>query len=173
MLRLSVFAIVFAVTSHVFADDVSNDSPESILGFFEPGMRVGVAVVEGTAMVRLLTYTEEDFQAALELVDVRGSLRRASILAESNAIVRDRFEKYAARNKLSDESKSNVMITIPLRTSMGTVRIIGEDYMLVEIEDDRKSRRVIPKTSIGMIYIDATPFSFLETNRRRNSDESR
>lgn len=56
-----------------------------------------------------------------------------------------------------------------MRTTLGRVKAIGDNYSLIEIEGDEKPRMVIAELSISKVYLDAPPIRFLSPPSRTAS----
>lgn len=171
--RVLAIAITFAASSVVFGQADAAAVPRTMFGFLKPGMCLGIVSVEGTTNVTLHTYTEVDYKVAQELKDQLGtSLKSASSIAQTNAFVRDKLEEYVSRHNLSDDSRKHIMIMPPVRTSFGIVVAVGDDYLLLNLDREHDGKRIIPKASIGSIYLDANPVRFIDPGARSRSGRS-
>ena len=161
--RLLAIAIVLATSSLACAQTDAGAAPKTMLGFLTPGTHLGITTVEGTTSVIIHTYSEDDYKVARELkVQLAGSPKTASSVAETNAYVRTKLREYATKHNLSDESKNRIIIGASLRKSFGIVVAAGDDYLLLKLDGDDPKRRVIPKASIGTIYLDVNPVPFYD-----------
>lgn len=64
------------------------------------------------------------------------------------------------------------MLAAHTRTTFGTVSAIGDDFVLLDLNDEQKRKRVIPKASIGTIYLNASPVRLMSARSRVTSRES-
>ncbi len=170
--RFIAIAIALATSSLAYAQTEAVTAPKTMFGFLKPGMHLGITVVEGTTNLIIDTYTEGEYKVARELNEqLGGSPKTASSIAENNAYVRTKLQEYAAKQNLSEDSKNRIIIPAPIRKSFGTIVTVGDDYLLVKLDDDK--RRIIPKASIGTIYLDADPVSFYDPDARARSRKSK
>jgi len=160
--RLLAIAFALSASNAGFAQTDLDATPKTMLGFLQPGMRLGVSSVAGTTSVVLRTYTENNFTLAQDLARQLGrSLMSATFVAKTNPTVSKELEEYATRLTLTPEAKDRLMLAPPVRTSFGTVTAVGDDFVLLDLDDEQKGKRVIPKASIGTIYLDANPVRFI------------
>ena len=172
--RLFAIVIVLATSSLACAQTGAVAAPKTLLEFLSPGTHLGITTVEGTTNVIIHTYTEDDYKVARELKELLGgSPKTASSVAESNAYVRTKLREYAAKHNLSDDSKNRIIIGAPVRTSYATIVTVGDDYILVNLDRDEDRKRIIPKSSIGTVYLDAKPAPFYDpgANARQSKSE--
>ncbi len=169
MPRFLLILGVLMAPSAAFAQ-ADTDMPKTMLGFLKSGMHLGVSSVEGTTSVILHTYTDEDYTVARELENQIGrTLKSAASVAETNPVVRKELDEYIERIGQPDESRSHLVIAPFLRTTFATVISVGDDYVLINLDGEQERKRVIPKASIGTIYVDANPIRFLNTSRRSSA----
>ena len=165
--RFLAIAIALAASNVAFAQNDAAAVPKTMLGFFKPGMRLGVSSIEGTTSVILRTYTEDDYKVARDLAKRLGaSVKSAASVAETNASVRTQLQEYVSRLDLPDASIDGIMIMPIVRISLGTVVAAGDDYLLLDLDGQPKRKRIIPKASIGTIYLDANPIRFFDPGAR-------
>ena len=173
MPRFLAIAFAIAASSVAFAQTDTAVAPKTMFGFLKPGMRLGVSPVQGTASVILSTYTEDDYKVAQDLKDQLGaSLKSASSIAETNPSVRAKFQEHVSKLNLSDDFKNRIMIMPLFGTSFGTVVAVGDDYLLLNLGGEHNGKRIIPKASIGTIYLDANPVRFVDPDARSRSGRS-
>lgn len=79
---------------------------------------------------------------------------------ETNEAVREELTALISRRELSEPEVEGIRLIPLVRTSLATVRVIGGDFVLVELNEDTKRRRLIPKSRVGSIYLDANPVRF-------------
>lgn len=136
-------------------------APTMMFSHLAMDMGVGIKNIEGTASVMLYIYTEEDFETAL-------SVNRLGLNPKTNPIVKREVDSYMTRTGLADSSRGRVLMGAPTPIIYGRIDSIGDDYLLIRLDVDTKSkpnarsrrRRIIPKASIGAIDLDASPISF-------------
>ncbi len=177
-----IFAFVFvALTQFAFAivssaQDVSNAevhpaSPKTMFAYLATGMHVGVKSVDGTASVLIFVYTDEDYKTALATSKITGRGAVAKDAAASNPAIQRELDAYMVRHNLAEEAVDRLYVISAFRTTFGTLEAIGDDYLMIEIDDDikvdtnstSKRRRIIPKSSIGSIDLDANPVQIVDT----------
>lgn len=158
---LEILCVLTASTTAVAQTDVKPAVPATMLSYLDAEMRVGIKSVEGTASVLLYVYTEDDYETAL-------SINKFGLDPINNSVVKHEVDAFMERNGLVDASKGQVMV-VPPRQIYGRIEAVGDDYLLIGLEVDTNSepkgksqrRRIIPKSSIGSIDLDASPVRFI------------
>ena len=141
------------------AQSPSSEAPRTLLRFLKPGDLVGLKLVEGTASTIISTYSKDQFDLAKLLVNRHHPTNATEFAAESE-LARHAFEDFVVQNAHVAYIDSQLTVMPLIRTSLGKIAEVGDDYILVEIEDTSKSQCVIAKTSVGRIYLDANPARF-------------
>lgn len=170
-LLLQMLCLLASATTAVAQTGVKPAVPATMLSYLDADMRVGIRSVEGTASVLLYIYTEEDYETAL-------SINKGGLTPNDNPVVKREVDAFMKRNGLVDSPKGQVII-VPPRQVYGRIEAVGDDYLLIGLEVDTKSepkgksrrRRIIPKSSIGSIDLDASPIRFL-IKPQRTVDET-
>jgi hypothetical protein len=171
MFRILTMTILVATSSIGLAQSPDTEVPMRLLGFFTPGMHVGIQSVEGSTNVIVYTYSEADFAVAKEIAR-RG---RATIDAEEFATrsepVRIALEQHLKKSDPATSSEINVWVMPLLRTTLGRVKAVGDDYILIEIDGEAKARMAIADLCVSKVYLDATPIRFLSRPSRTASSD--
>ena len=163
-LPLTFAMVAFAAT--VFAEGPVEDRPAGVIGFLKSGQHVGMSSKEGTNSVNLLVFDDDEYAAALDIARSRGEFVDAELLSTKHKIVRNRLDAHLAklRGEVGDITSS--IRVYPLRGMfIGTVRSVGDDYVVMEYvrvnkNDEVKVKVVINKLAIARIYLDADPITF-------------
>lgn len=156
---------VLSIAGTTAAQSVENASPKTLLGFLKVDQQVGIRSVEGTSSVTFTTYSEKNFALAKMLAKESGSsLRSAESMAETIPEVRKELDAYTSSLK-SPETQNRIMISV-YRTTFGRISLIGDDYVVITLDGEKKLQRVIPKSKIGCINLDANPIHFLTLSNR-------
>mgnify|MGYP003667905605 CR=1 FL=1 len=164
------FAIVSSA-QEVSSDEVRPASPKTMFAYLATGMHVGVKSVDGTASVLLFVYTDEDYETALATSKLAGRGAVARDAAAINPAIQRELDAFMVRHNLTEEAAERLFVISPFRTTFGTLGAIGDDYLMIEIDNDirvdanstSKRRRIIPKSSIGSINLDAKPVQIVDT----------
>ena len=175
MPRFFKMLVVLTVSNAAFAQTEHAVEPKTMLGFLKPGMHVGVRSITGTPSVILTTYTEGNYAVARDLQRDQSfgvNFGDAKKVAETNSTVRKELDAYLSRQNLTDASTERIRIMPLVGTSLGTLVAIGDDFVLFELEGESKRRRIIPKASIGSIYLDANPIRFYGRSLRSRTTDS-
>lgn len=169
LLLVIVSVLVAASTVDAQSSGTTAPSPAAPAKFFsylKTDMRVGIKSIEGTASVTLHVYTEDEYELALAT--------RNPAQALSIPRVKRKLSAYMKRNGLDDSAASRISLVPPFRTVFGRIDAIGDDYLLIGLDDTNTSeqdgkarrRRIIPKWSIGAIDLDADPVRFIAHPQR-------
>ncbi len=148
-----------------------NPMPNSIIGFLKPGMHVGVQYIDGTSSVSLSVYDAEHYPPALDVVRRRGAYVSAVELASKHKRVRELLAAYVSdRNEeLEKDAKieADDVQVLPLsRKSIGIVRDVGDDFVLIETDGTSKRQIVFALSSISRIYLKSNPIQFISRRNR-------
>jgi len=138
-----------------------------MLSFLATDMRVGITAMEGTLVVAISTYSDEDYAIAVETKN----LERYPLAAEAapgNLAIQRELEEFMKLNDLAEDSLEYIRIATPSRTSFGRIESVGDEHVLVRLGDHsaegRKARlgrrKIIPKSFIGSIELNAMPVRF-------------
>lgn len=157
MSKIFTVTILIAASSIGHAQSPDEKVPKALLGFFTPGMHVGVQSVEGTTNVIVHTYSDTNFAVAKEIASRGSSPFAAKEFAEHNEVVRIAIEQHLEKLDSANLSDSDIWMMPLMRTELGRVMAVGDDYVLVEIDSERKSRLAIRDSSLSKVYFDATP----------------
>lgn len=150
--------------------------PPTMFSYLATAMRVGIASVEGTASVRLSVYTEENQTVAMATSRIP-SFTLAATAAKTNLGIERELKAYMEQNDLKEASMARIRILGHSKSAFGTIDAIGDDYLMISLDGDvittpeftQKRRRIIPKTSIGSIDLDASPVRFITDRDRKPS----
>ena len=165
--RILAILIAFAVSNASFAQENFAEFPNTMLGFLRPGMHLGITSVEGTTSVIIRTYSDDGYAVARDLAKQLGaSLKSASSVAETNTTVRAELQAYVSRLSLPAASAGRIMIRPFARTLFGKVVVVGDDYFLLDLDGEQQPKRIVPKASVGTIYLDANPIRFINPSAR-------
>jgi len=157
----TVAILAFILCPSVVRSD-DNSLPENLLGFLKPGMHVGIQSVEGTTNVLVDIYTREQFQIAIELSEFGRRPDRAQEFASTHPTVQEKLDAFIEKlREESPEASADRVWLYPLtRRSFGTVSAVGSDYVLITREGEAKRRRVLAKSAIVRIDLDAESIQF-------------
>lgn len=169
MFRFFTLTIFVAASSICFAQSPNTETPTRLLGFFTPGMQVGIQSVEGSSNVIVHTYSDANFAVAKEIAGRGSATIDAEVFATQSEPVRTALEQYLKRSDSAAVSERKVWVMPLMRTALGRVKAIGDNYILIEIEGDEKPRIVIAELGISKVYLDATPIRFLSSPSRTAS----
>jgi hypothetical protein len=161
MFRILTLTMFFAASSIGFAQSPDTEAPKRLLGFFKPGMPVGIQTVEGSSSVIVRTYSDANFAVAKEIAG-RGSVTiDAEEIAAKSEPVRAALEQHLKRSNSAASSERSVWLMPLMRTTLGRVKAVGDNYILIEIDGEEKSRMAIADLSISKVYLDVDPIRFL------------
>ena len=168
--RLFVLLIVLCSTHTGLTQEPVEATPRTFLDYLKPELPIGVQSVQGTDVI-IHVYTSGDFETAAMIVGYR-SIFLASEVAEANDAVREQLTAYLKEHAIPESEADSLRLMPLIRTSLATVSVVGNDYVLVELRSNTKTKRrkLIPKSRIGAIYLDANPVRFLERPSRRDRD---
>lgn len=166
LLCLTVWPLAAVAQSTGVAEVRPAPSP-TMISYLNTGMLVGIEEVDGTASVRLSVYTEEDYAAAVATTKL-GHFPLATTTAKRNPVIKLALDAYMTQNNLDDDDADRIRVLGHRNTAFGTIDAIGDDYLLIGLDDDmivtpestQKRRRIIPIRFIGAIFLDATPVRF-------------
>ncbi|MHB0955197.1 MAG: hypothetical protein ACYC0X_02345 [Pirellulaceae bacterium] len=164
----SVMILAFIVVPCAVRSE-DDSLPENLLGFLRPEMRVGVLSVEGTTGVRIDVYTEEDYQIVRDIPLLsRGSA--ATSFVETYPAAKEKLDAFVKQlhEKSPEANVDEVLIAgVSSRQWFGTISAVGKDYVLINQEGEMKRRRVLAKSAIARIDLDAEPVHFYYRPSRR------
>jgi len=159
--------MVFAASSIGIAQAQDTEAPKRLLGFFAPGMPVGIQTVEGSSNVIVRTYSDVNFAVAKEIADRGPATIDAEELATQSEPVRAALDKHLKRLGSATSSEKIKVLVIPLiRTTLGRIKAVGDNYILIEIDGEEKASVAITDASISKVYLNATPIQFLSRPSR-------
>ena len=165
--RLLLVLTVIAFPLTALCQDSAEQTPANLLGFLKPKMRVGIQFRPGTTNVNLSILDAEEYAVALDIASSNGDFVNAESLAIKYEIVRARLEAHTSTlGKTGSDESHNPIRVYPLRGYFfGTVRSVGEDFVLIEYlqhtsKDAKNVRVALNKTSIARIYLDLDPIVF-------------
>ena len=169
--RLFVLLIILCSAHTGLTQEAVEATPRTFLDYLTPELTIGVQSVQGTSDVIIHVYTSRDFETAALLTGFR-SIPLASEVAEGNDAVREQLAAYIKERAIPESEVESLRLMPLTRTSLATVRVVGNDYVLVELRSNSKTRRrkVIPKSRISAIYLDANPVRFVRLPARRGRD---
>ena len=136
-----------------------------MLRFLKSGDSVGVQAVDGTTSVVISIYTQEKYKLAKAISERGRATTNAQEFAAENELVRKALGKYVLQHAGESLAEEELIVMPLIRTSLGTVAEIGDDYVLIELDDAAKRRCVYAKASIAKIYLDANPIRFYGPRR--------
>jgi hypothetical protein len=168
MFRILAMTILVATSSIGAAKSQDTEVPKRLLALFTPGMHIGIQSVEGSTNVIVHTYSEADYDLAKEIARRGRATINAEKFANENPVVRAALEQHLKRSD-SETSPKNVQVIPLIRTTLGRVKAVGDDYILIEIDGDAKSQLAIAGFSVSKVYLDATPLRFLSPPSRTAS----
>ena len=163
-LPLTFAMVAFAATA--FAEEPVERPPASLLGFLKSGLHVGIKSDAGNNSVNLLIFDDDEHAVALDVARSRGEFVDAESLSTKHKIVRRRLDSHLAKLRGEIGDAKNAIRVYPLRGMfIGTVRSVGDDYVVMEYvrvnkNDEVKVKVVINKLAIARIYLDADPITF-------------
>ena len=125
-------------------------------------MHVGMQSVEGTTNVLVDIYAPEQYQLAVQLSGVRRGIVRAQEFASTRPAVQAKLNDFMdkLREESPEASAERVVLFSLTRRSFGTVSAVGSDYVLIALEGEAKRHRVLAKSAIARINVDADPIQF-------------
>ena len=171
MFRFFTMALLLAASNISLGQSPNTEAPTRLIGFFTPGMGVGIQSIEGSSNVIVHTYTDANFAVEKQIqINGRdlGSIDAAKFATQSEP-VRTALEQHLKKLDAADASERKIWLMPLIRTTLGRVKAIGDNYILIEIEGDEKPRMVIAELSISKIYLNATPIRFISTPSRNVS----
>ena len=162
---LLLLLVLVGVDASAMGQAPSPSRSNTMMRFLNPGDLVGVKSVDGTMTVSISTYSQQQYQLAKAILEFGRSTRNAKKFAEENEVARAALERYIREESETPQIEDQLAVMPLIRTSLGKVTEVGDDYVLVEFEGPRKRRCVIAKSTIGMIYLDASPIRFFGPRR--------
>jgi len=167
--HFALLAFLVAMPHVALGQSDHESMPSTVLGFLKPGTRVGIRSVEGTADVVLTVYDDEQYSIARVLGKRGPALTSAAALAKEYPAVRKQLNAYVEKlpQKDRDTDAEKIRVFPMVRTFFGTIRRIGDDFVLIELEGEAKQRRVLPKSKIGHIDLDGQAVRFLAPREAR------
>lgn len=163
---LLTFALIVIATTSL-AEPPAKLRPTNLIGFLKPGTHVGMTSEEGTNSVNLLIFDDDEYAVALDISKSLGEFVDAESLAKKHKLVRTRLDSHLARmsHREGAGTKSAIRVYPLRRMFVGTIRSVGDDYVLIEyvrfFKNDEKSVQVVVSNSaIARIYPDSDPIHF-------------
>ena len=162
------------------AQEPAATQPKTMFAYLSTGMHVGVKSVDGTASVLIFVYTDDNYTTVLGTTKFGQTYPIAKDAAKTNPAIQRELDVFMSNRGLADISFEHVRIMPPFRTAFGTLAAIGDDYLIIELDGDigdikvqreatSKRRRIISKSSIGLIDLDAKPVHFFDATPRSRS----
>ena len=161
MTRFNVLSLVFAtlVANGALAD---GPTPRKMFDYLKPGMHIGIEQIEGSTQLAFNVYTEGRKGDQSKLLTAR-SLQRggkygldADRFAKSHPSIQARL----AEAKNDTEGTLQIRIVPSHRAEIARIVVIGDDYVLVEM-DREGIRRLLPKKRIAQIDLNSDPAALL------------
>ncbi len=166
MLRMLVMVSSLAACCSALAQSAGPETPKKLLGFFKPGMNVGIQSDEGTLRVIIHTYTEMDFGVAKQIARYGRRMIAARELANENDLVRVALDQFIESLDSATSAEDDISVMPLIRTSLGKLTAVGDDYLLIELDGKDTKRLVISESSISQVYLDASPIRFYSRRAR-------
>ena len=123
--------------------------PENLLGFLKPGAKVSVHMLPGGGDVMLRVFSPESYNIAKD---------------SQNLSIEQLAEKYRSLANRIDQAKryldrihgiANAHVNADkVQHNFGTLKAVGADYVLVEMEGIPDRRRVFSAGAIKRLYLD-------------------
>ncbi|MCM2375258.1 hypothetical protein [Aporhodopirellula aestuarii] len=159
------------------AQEPATAQPKAMFAYLTIGMHVGIKSVDGTASVLIFVFTDDDYATVLATSKLAKNYPIAKDAAKTNAAIQRELDAFMSNRGSANTSLEHVRIMPPLRTAFGTLAAIGDDYVMIELDGDikvepdatSKRRRIIPKSFIGSIDLDAKPVHFIDTTPHSRS----
>jgi len=162
------------------AQEPATAQPKTMFAYLATGMHVGLKSVDGTASFLIFVYTDDDYATVLTTCKFGQTNPIAKDVAKTNPAIQRELDAFVSHCVSADNSLEHVRIMPPFRTALGTLAAIGDDYLMIELDGDfgdikvkpnatPKRRRIIPKSSIGFIDLDAKPVHFFDATPRSRS----
>ena len=163
-----IAAILALVLCPTAARSEDNSLPNNLLGFLRPGMRVGVQAVDGTTNVLIHVYTDEQYEIARDVVVPGRRAVAAAKLADDHPAVRTMLDAFIEKllEKSPDADSDRVLVFPFVRTSLGSISAVGDDYVLIERDGEKKRRLILARSSIARIELDAEALRFVHPSMR-------
>jgi hypothetical protein len=151
--------------------------PNNLLGFLKPGMCVGVQSYEGAAHYSIEIYTQVQYQIAHSLpLSERRRLVKAQEIVDKYPAFKKTLNTFVEtlREQTPDVDVERVFVyPQSSRKWFGTISAVGNDYVLIDREGEAKSRRVLAKSAIVRIDLDAEPTTLRYFPPRVSGDSGR
>ena len=169
MPKLFSVILLLAIASIAAAQSPEEEPPKTLLGFFTPGMQVGIQSVEGSASVIVHTYSETSFSVAKEIARRGRRTIDAREFAKENKQVEIALARHLEESDSETSTNDTVWLMPLIRTKLGQVEAVGSDYLLVEIDGETGRKMAIRDSSVSKVYFDATPIHLLSRPTRTAS----
>lgn len=154
------------------AQSDSERAPKTMLEFLKPGMHIGMQSVDGTTDIHVSIYTPDDYIIAKYVGRLPPFGSGSPPPPDATPAIKKKIMAYTTRLRLPGTRVDPAHHARLQRTTFATVRSVGDDYILVEIDRPSGRRRVVPRFAIGSITLDATPVQFLESGpAQKNSKQ--
>lgn len=166
---LLALVICLALSGPTVAQSPSPQLPESLLGFFEPGMTIVVSSTESGLLVSVYDeQTSRILRESRELDFAALARKYPSVQEEAEKQIQEFKERNPSRKEEAAESEPDVGIYLPRGASIYTVSHIGSDYLLVRSSPDSGWKEAISSRSIFKIVFsqDRLPM-WVSQGRRR------
>jgi len=143
------------------------DSPKKLIGFLQPGMRIGIVTFENSDRIAIEVYTEEDHAIAVDSSKMPMEELAAKYERVASAIARKREEVLASlqaeKAELPDDvehGEPQIRLRYRPTESFYQVVSVGDDYFLATNARTPGSRRAFATRYVSSInWRDDLPFS--------------
>ncbi len=143
------------------------DSPKKLIGFLQPGMRIGIVTFENSDRIAIEVYTEEDHAIAVDSFKMPVEELAAKYERIAIAIARKREEVLASLQAEKVEPPDNlehgeprIRLRYPPTESFYQVVSVGDDYFRATNARTPGSRRAFATRYVSSInWRDDLPFS--------------
>jgi hypothetical protein len=134
------------------------DSPKKLIGFLQPGMRIGIVTFENSDRIAIEVYTEEDHAIAVDSFKMPVEELAAKYERLAIAIARKREEVLASLQAEKVELPDNlehgeprIRLRYPPTESFYQVVSVGDDYFLATNARAPGSRRAFATRYVSSI----------------------
>ena len=148
--------------------------PETLLGFLEQGMFVGVRYVQGDAAVSIAVYSDEQFAIAKDARKLPLNELRTKYVAVEKQVQQEllNFSKQRRGDTKEPETESadpKVMLFPNSRERLGIVKHVGDDYVLIVNDDSEGNVEAISKSYIARIRMNSSGALLAISDQRARS----